>query len=122
MENKRAQTCHDHALYDEFCLQVSIFLFGTQHHSIMIDEKYVTDFGTTPSMMVTVWKLLNREGLPTTSCPLHLLWWLYLVRNYPTKRVTERMFKVCGTTYRKHLLPLQTCFIKLQRHVVSSFH
>ena len=105
MRNSRSQTRRDRILYDEFCLQVSLFLFGTVHHSTMIDEKYVTDFGATPIMMVTVWKLLVHEGLPTTSLPLHLLWWLYLVRNYPTKRVTERMFKVCGTTYQKHLNP-----------------
>ena len=54
MRNSRSQTRRDRLLYDEFCLQVSLFLFGTVHHSIMIDKKYVTDFGATPTIIGTV--------------------------------------------------------------------
>ena len=45
MKNSRTQTHHDLILHDEFYLQVFLFLFETPHYSVMMDEKYVKNYG-----------------------------------------------------------------------------
>jgi hypothetical protein len=106
-------------LVDVFKVQASLMIFGHPHSTSLVDEEYVKDFGATPFILAKLWMLLVYEGLPQMSCPLHLLWWLYLVRNYPTKRVFQRLIKLCGLTYRKYLDPIKTAMMKVQRHVVS---
>jgi hypothetical protein len=106
-------------LVDVFKVQASLMIFGHPHSTSLVDEEYVKDFGATPFILAKLWMLLVYEGLPQMSYPLHLLWWLYLVRNYPTKRVFQRLIKLCGLTYRKYLDPIKTAMMKVQRHVVS---
>jgi hypothetical protein len=108
-------------LVDVFKVQASLMIFGHPHYTSG-DEEYVKDFGATPFILTKLWMLLVHEGLPKLSHPLHLLWWLYLVRNYPTNRVFERLIKVCGFTYRRYLDPIKLAMMKVQRHVVRSIN
>ena len=106
-------------LADEFRKQGSIMLVG-HPHSNMKDEQCVEDFGSTPFILAQLWTMLViNVGLPPMSLPLHLLWWLYLVRNYPTKRVFSRVLHCVGVTYRKYLQPIKLAMMILQRTVVS---
>ena len=107
-------------LADEFRKQGSIMLVG-HPHSNMKDEQCVEDFGSTPFILAQLWTMLVNVGLPPMSLPLHLLWWLYLVRNYPTKRVFSRVLHCVGVTYRKYLQPIKLAMMILQRTVVSLY-
>ena len=85
----------------------------------MTDECIVAEYGATPSVLLTLWKLLCCH-LSKTSQPLHLRWWLYNCKHYPTKSLLlEKALCVSAPTSRKAMQPFKEAFLKIRVKVVG---
>ena len=90
------------------------------HGNVQVsDEFIVAEYGATPFVLLTLWKLLRRH-LPKTSQPLHMLWWLYSCKHYPTKSLLAKALRVSAPTARKaRMAPFKEAFLKIRVKVVG---
>ena len=84
----------------------------------MKDEIVTSEFGGTPEILVTLWKLIYNH-LPPYSQPHHMLWWLYLCKHYSTKAVFEKALRVSAPTARKYMKPIKIACLRIRNKVVS---
>ena len=55
------------------------------------------------------------------SDPKYLLWWLYLVRNYPRQKTFEGQITLTHQqTIRKNMQPIKEAMLKIKPYVVSN--
>ena len=94
----------------------SLATYGT--FQTISNEYIVAEYGATPSVLLTLWELL-RCHLPKTLQPLHLLWWLYNCKHYPTKSLLEKAIRVSAPTSRKAMAPFKEAFLKIRVKVVG---
>ena len=93
----------------------SLTSYGTGRH--MRDEDVVSEYGATPEVLVTLWRLLCPH-LTNSSLPHHMLWWLYNCKHYPTKSVLHKALRVSPPTVRKFTKPIKEGFLKIRDKVV----
>ena len=96
---------------------VALTLYGTGRD--MKDYAVVEEFGATPEVLVTLWRLLCRH-LTKNSQPHHMLWWMYLCKHYPTKLVMHKALQVSPPTARKAMKPIKEAFLKIRTKVVNT--
>ena len=96
---------------------VALTLYGTGRD--MKDYAVVEEFGATPEVLVTLWRLLCRH-LTKNSQPHHMLWWMYLCKHYLTKLVMHKALQVSPLTAQKAMNPIKEAFLKIQTKVVST--
>jgi hypothetical protein len=79
----------------------SSFLSTSQYAYEISDADMIKEFGATPLVLRLLYKDLVLAGLPNTSKPLHLLWWLYYTKHYPKKGMWERLSRRSYKTTKK---------------------
>ena len=119
--NEPPKKCYDDRFVTEadFKRIGSQLLSKTQHPYDISEGDMVYYFGATPFVLVRLWKdLVVKTKLPKTSKPIHLLWWMAYVKNYPTRRSFAKFTKVSATTLRKWIKKIARRMIVLLPHVV----
>ena len=109
-----------HLLF-EFRQQASIILYADdRYHNSMEDETFVSEFGGTLFIIACFWRLLCDFGglSEEISKPEHLLWWLFLVRNYPKRKQFEQIVDIKGRHLQKHLQPIKEAVLRTKKYVV----
>jgi hypothetical protein len=79
----------------------SAFLSTSQYPYDISDNDMIKDFSATPLVLKLLYRDLVLAGLPETSTPLHLLWWLYYTKHYPKKGMWERISRRSYKTTKK---------------------
>ena len=102
---------------DEMVAIASQTSYGIGRH--MKNEDIVSEYGATPEILILLWKLLCPH-LPISSHMHHLLWWLYLCKHYPTKKVFEKAMRVSSPTARKRMKPIKEAFLLICVKVVRT--
>jgi len=87
------------------------------HSNFMKDEMVAYEYGATPDVLATLWKILYPHLEPTSE-PRHMLWWLYNCKHYPTKYLFQKAMRVCSPTSRKHMKPFKFAFLKVRNKVI----
>ena len=87
------------------------------YENYITDDAVVTEYGATPEVLVTLWKLLLPH-LPSSSRPHHMLWWLYLCKHYPTKNLLSKAIRVTAPTSRSAMEPVKKAFLAIRNKVV----
>lgn len=95
--------------------------YGDGGFRYMKDDKIVSEYGASPDVLVTLWKLLSPHLIESQSEPHHMLWWLYYCKHYPTKEELEKILGVSAPTSRKHMEPIKKGFFKIRNKVVSLY-
>ena len=106
----------------DFRQQASLILYR-QHDKTMDDKTLVSEFGAKLFVLVCVWRLLCDYGGLTEeeSDPKYLLWWLYLVRNYPRQKTFEGQITLADQKRtRKNMKPIKEAMLKIKPYVVSN--
>lgn len=86
-------------------------------------HEMVSEFGATADILSDIWNafVILKKGLHKDSKPLHLLWWMYQVKQYPTKKQFRKYTRTDPTTTRKHMKRISKAFLRYSSNVVSSF-
>ena len=75
---------------------------GLRFHVNRIDlRQYKSLFGCTPSICCIIWNKLNRRGVAGKAKPKHLLWYLLMLKVYPSESVTTALCQTTEKTFRK---------------------
>jgi hypothetical protein len=93
----------------------SVTSYGISRY--MKDTSVQHEYGATPEVLVTIWKLL-RPHLTKISEPHHMLWWLYNCKHYPLKQEFQYAMRVSPPTARKFMKPIKKAFLKIRNKVV----
>ena len=94
----------------------------TRWYKNIDDTILVSEFGSKLFILVCTWRLLCDYGglSEEESDPKYLLWWLYMVRNYPrTKTFARDVTLISPQHSRKHIYPIKEAMLKIKRYVVS---
>ena len=106
----------------DFRQQASLILYRRPDKTTD-DKTLVSEFGAKLFVLVCVWRLLCDYGGLTEeeSDPKYLLWWLYLVRNYPRQKTFEGQITLNHQqTIRKNMQPIKEAMLKIKPYVVSN--
>jgi hypothetical protein len=87
----------------------SAFLSTSQYSFDISDAAMIKSFGGPPLVLKLLYRDLVLSGLPKTSTPLHLLWWLYFTKHYPKTEIWEKLSRRSNKTTKKwmHVIRLQ---------------
>ena len=81
-------------------------------------DEMVSNFGVCKTALKWLWKLLVRyASLPSSSHPVHMLWWLYNAKKYPTTRDLKMFTKVDRKTQDRHMVPIKLGMIAIAPYV-----
>ena len=96
-------------------------LASKYHETFDIKEsEMVRIYGATSIILEKLWKGLITHGmLSKRSKPLHLLWWLAMVKEYHTNEQFERFTQYSCKTTRKYMKKIQRAMVRYIPHVVS---
>jgi hypothetical protein len=112
------------ALEKRFCKEASRLLCSRRKKwSGQIDDTVIVrNFGATAKVCEAIWKLLTiqRNALEEWIKPVHLLWTLYLTKQYPTTEQFERITGKHRITLNKHIQPIQNALKEAIPDIVSS--
>ena len=106
----------------DFLQQASLILYKRDDIKNIDDKILVSEFGSKLFILVCTWRLLCDYGglSEEESDPKYLLWWLYMVRNYPrTKTFARDVTLIDPRCSRKHIYPIKEAMLKIKRYVVS---
>ena len=85
------------------------------------DKVFVAEFGGKQFILACAWRLMCDFGglVEDESTVEHMLWWLYLVRNYPTTKKFQRHTTLMEPRHsRKHIKKVQHAFLRIKKYVV----
>ena len=106
--------CH---LSVDFLQQASLILYKHDDIKTISDKILVSEFGSKLFILVCTWRLLcDYGGLSEEELdPKYLLWWLYMVRNYPrTKTFARDVTLISPQHLRKHIYPIKEAMLKIK--------
>ena len=84
------------------------------------EDEMVRTYGATSIILVKLWNGLITHGrLSKRSKPLHLLWWLAMVKGYHTKVQFIRFTQYDHKTTLKYMKKIQRAMVRYIPHVVS---
>ena len=84
------------------------------------EDEMVRTYGATSIILVKLWNGLITHGrLSKRSKPLHLLWWLAMVKEYHTKVQFERFTQYSYKTTLKYTKKVQRAMLRYIPHIVS---
>lgn len=114
-------TTENHHLLVEFSQHASFILYKDEHHKLH-EKMYVEEFGATLFViLLCVWRLIcDYGGLnDSKSSPKYLLWWLVLVRDYPTTTKFERhvtLMEPCHSN--KHIDRIRKAIMNIKPYII----
>ena len=96
-------------------------LASKYHETFDIKEaEMVRTYGATSIILEKLWNGLIVHGrLSKRSKPLHLLWWLAMVKQYHTNEQFERFTQYSCKTTRKYMKKIQRAMVRYIPRVVS---
>ena len=96
-------------------------LASKYHETFDIKEpEMVRTYGATSIILEKLWNGLIAHGrLSKRSKPLHLMWWLAMVKQYHTNEQFERFTQYSCKTTRKYMKKIQRAMVRYIPRVVS---
>jgi hypothetical protein len=96
----------------------SAFLSISQYSYEISDADMIKAFSATSLVLKLLYRDLVLTGLPKTSTPLHLLWWLYYSKHYPKKDIWEKISRRSYKTTKKWMHVIRMAFMVIVPDVV----
>jgi hypothetical protein len=104
---------------NDFRRMGSAFLSTSQYPYEISDKDMIKSFSATPLVLKLLYKnLVLTGGLPISSTPLHLLWWLYYTKHYPKKQIWETLSRRSYKTTKKWMHVIRIALMAIVPDVV----